>query len=523
MATQTDGGHEPGLSRRLRLGQLLGVLAAGPALVVLASVIVGIVTLTHQNGVRSNLLQHVEPANAASLRLLTAMVNQETGIRGYELTGEAVFLQPYHLGITQARVEERDLRADAVPGTIGSLDKARQRIDAWEMLTAGPALHLGAREVDPRARVDTSLNGKAQFDAIRASLAVLQDKLSAKVRSVKAQLDRSARATEIAFSVIGAALFVSVLSAGLLLRRFVTRPINRLSRSARRVARGELDHSLALLGPIDLEQLSEDLDGMRLRLLNELTASQEMQQQLAAFTTDLQRSNLELEQFAYVASHDLQEPLRKVTSFCQLIEDRYGDQLDETGHQYIAFAVDGAKRMQQLINDLLAFSRVGRGDQSVEQVALEDLVTAAVADLATVIEESGAVVTVGPMPTLAVEPALIRTVFQNLLANAIKFRGQAAPQVAIEARLDGTEWVFSCADNGIGIEPEYAERIFVIFQRLHTREAYPGTGIGLAMCRKIVEHHGGRMWLDQSHGEGTRICFTLSAEPTATTSGRLRT
>jgi light-regulated signal transduction histidine kinase (bacteriophytochrome) len=228
---------------------------------------------------------------------------------------------------------------------------------------------------------------------------------------------------------------------------------------------------------------------------------------------DLKRSNAELEQFAYVASHDLQEPLRKVASFCQLIEQRYDDQLDDRGRQYIAFAVDGAKRMQQLINDLLAFSRVGRSAAEQPVVAGDDVLRQALASLGEAIEENGAQIEVGPLPSVRGEPALLAAVFQNLIGNALKFhRDGGPPHIQISAEPRGDEWVFACADDGIGIEAEYAERIFMIFQRLHPKDAYAGTGIGLAMCRKIVEFHGGRIWLDTNPPDGrTTFRFTLPA------------
>jgi light-regulated signal transduction histidine kinase (bacteriophytochrome) len=226
---------------------------------------------------------------------------------------------------------------------------------------------------------------------------------------------------------------------------------------------------------------------------------------------DLQRSNAELEQFAYVASHDLQEPLRKVASFCQLLQRRYGGQLDERADQYIEYAVDGAKRMQVLINDLLAFSRVGRSAASAVPVALDEALAQARANLATAIAESGAVIEAGPLPVVLGEPALLTAVFQNLLSNALKFHGAAAPHVVVTVRRDGDQWEFSVSDNGIGIDAEYAERVFVIFQRLHDKSAYSGTGIGLAMSRKIIEFYGGRIWLDTAHSGGSRFLFTLPA------------
>ena len=505
----------------LRLGQLLTLAAAGPVLVVIVAVVVGLITITHQHSVQGDLLDHVEPANAAVLRLEIALLNQETGIRGFELTGDPTFLAPYTMGLAQARRYEARVRSLNVKGTMPALDAALSRIHIWETQTVAPTLARDSHARRPRNRLDTSLQAKAQFDAVRGALGALEDLLLSRVKAVKAELQHSSRTTEVAFSAVGVALLVSVLLAGLLMRRFVTRPIGQLADAARLVAAGDLSRRLAMTGPRDLERLSEDVDAMRARLLEELTAAREMEHQLSEAAVELRRSNAELEQFAYVASHDLQEPLRKVASFCQLLQERYHGQLDERADQFIDFAVDGAKRMQQLINDLLAFSRVGRRDQPLSEVSLDDLVAAAVSDLSSIIEESGAQVSVGELPTLAVEPALIRTVFQNLIANAVKFRAEAPPRVRIEAEHQEGDWLFSCTDNGIGIEPEYSERIFIIFQRLHTREAYPGTGIGLAMCRKIVEHHGGRMWLDESYTGGTRMRFTLPDTPTPSSAGRL--
>ncbi len=264
-------------------------------------------------------------------------------------------------------------------------------------------------------------------------------------------------------------------------------------------------------GARDIVDLGEDIGALRRRVVRELDALQEANQRLDDQALDLRRSNAELEQFAYVASHDLQEPLRKVASFTQLLQRRYGDQLDERADQYIEFAVDGAKRMQQLINDLLAFSRVGRVGTELEPVDVNVAAHDALDNLATTIEESGAVVEVGELPTVLGEPRLLSAVFQNLIGNAVKFRGEAPPVVRVSAQRDGAMWRFAVADNGIGIDAEYADRIFVIFQRLHPKEAYGGTGIGLALCRKIVEFHGGRIELDTSAREGTTFRFTLPA------------
>ena len=233
------------------------------------------------------------------------------------------------------------------------------------------------------------------------------------------------------------------------------------------------------------------------------------QQALEQAVTELRRSNQELEQFAYVASHDLQEPLRKIASFCNLLESRYAEQLDEKANVYLHYIVDGAMRMQALVNDLLLYSRVTTRGKEFAPVDLNNALQEALANLDVAVTESSARVTHDPLPTVNGDTAQLGRLFQNLVGNAIKYRGEAPPQVHISAANESGEWVFSVRDNGIGIAPEYAERIFVIFQRLHTREEYGGTGIGLSVCKKIVERHGGRIWVESQEGCGATFYFSL--------------
>jgi len=225
----------------------------------------------------------------------------------------------------------------------------------------------------------------------------------------------------------------------------------------------------------------------------------------------LVRSNNDLEQFAYVASHDLQEPLRMVSNFTQLLGKRYRGKLDPEADEFIAFAVDGAARMHTLIQDLLDYSRVGRNGKSFAPADTNEILAAAMANLAVAIRESGAIITHDSLPTVRGDRAQLIRLFQNLVDNAIKFRSREAPHIHVSAaaREWGAGWVFSVRDNGIGINPQYAERIFIIFQRLHTRAEYPGTGIGLAVCKKIVERHEGRIWLESDLGKGSVFYFTL--------------
>ena len=337
----------------------------------------------------------------------------------------------------------------------------------------------------------------------------MQAEISAARAGAVAALNDSATVLDAVFIAVAVGLAAIVVLLALGLRAAAIRPLHRLAEQARRVADGDFGHEVSLTGPREVTSLAADVNRMRERILQELSATQNANTVLQAHTEELERSNSELEQFAYIASHDLQEPLRKVASFTQLLQRRYAGQLDARADQYIEFAVDGAKRMQALINDLLSYSRVGRSAREPALVSSDAALTQARNNLAAAMEETGATVETGHLPLVLAELTLLTAVFQNLLSNSLKFSGGKPPRIVITTSRDGPFWQFSFTDNGIGIEPEYAERIFVIFQRLHERSAYPGTGIGLAMTRKIVEYFGGRIWLDTTYTEGSRFLFTL--------------
>lgn len=248
-----------------------------------------------------------------------------------------------------------------------------------------------------------------------------------------------------------------------------------------------------------------------------IKARQDLEQSVA----ELGRSNADLQQFAYVASHDLQDPLRMVSSYTQLIARRYKGKLDADADEFIAFAVDGANRMQRLIQDLLAYSRVKTGGRQFEPTAMETVLKAALDNLTNAVKESHAIITHDPLPAVMGDEKQLAQLFQNLLSNALKFGGAQPPHIHISAKQADGDWVFSVRDDGIGIDPQYAERIFVIFQRLHTREEYPGTGIGLAICKKIVERHGGRIWVESERGKGATFYFTMRDEEPASSTQTL--
>jgi PAS domain S-box-containing protein len=241
----------------------------------------------------------------------------------------------------------------------------------------------------------------------------------------------------------------------------------------------------------------------------DITERKRSEDELKRLLSELERSNKELEQFAYIASHDLQEPLRMVASYVQLLEKKYQGRFDEKADKYIYFAVDGVKRMQKLIDGLLAYSRVPRGGQFT-RVDANQAFSHAVANLSIAIKESGAVVTRDDLPAVFGDEIQLSQLFQNLIGNAIKFRrAEVAPVVRVSSTKDGDHWIFSVSDNGIGMDPEYFDRVFLIFQRLHAREEYPGTGIGLALCKRIVERHHGRIWVESTPGKGSIFFFTI--------------
>ena len=497
---------------QLRVGQSLSITIG----VLLAFAVIGIglalaanVRLTDR---RNLLLDQIGPSLRSAIRLEDALVNQETGVRGYLIDPQPSFLEPYRQGLQAEAGAFADLRARTGatgPLVARELREVRERVDAWRGQFVTPALRDAAsmERLSPQA----SVLGRMLFEDLRAPLDRLQSALNAEDSRARSQLVSAADLLRWTLVAAGILILGSVLGAGVFLRRMVTGPLARLGAEARRVAGGEFAVPLAVgRGPREIAEMGAEIDAMRARIVRELGLVQDAHVRLAAQAEELRRSNEELEQFAYVASHDLQEPLRKVASFCQALQMRYYDRLDERANQYIDFAVDGARRMQVLINALLDLSRVGRGSDPARRVELEEVLATTRRSLAAELQATGAELIVeGPLPAVRGERSLLISLFQNLIGNAVKFHGAERPVVRVACDAGTGEWQLSVADNGIGIEPEYAERIFQIFQRLHTREAYAGTGIGLALCRKIVERHGGRIWLDPAYSPGARFRLTL--------------
>ncbi|CAN3129255.1 sensor histidine kinase [Mycobacterium sp. smrl_JER01] len=496
------------------------------------AVLVGGVTvavLLHRTDqVSGQLIENIQPARVAAYQLQAALRDQETAVRGYLIAADRQFLLPYDQGREveqEAAAAIRQLEQDR-PDLLQDLDAIEEASGAWRTGYAEPII----ADVLPGnpAAVDPALTeqGKAAFDRLRGLFDTQNEHLSQARNDGLAELDRFRALRNVVLVTMAGIFVVTIVLLALMLRAALVRPLGALAQACRRVAEGSFGERIVARGPRDIRGIAVDVENMRQRIVEELDASRAATEALDVHAEELRRSNAELEQFAYVASHDLQEPLRKVASFCQLLEKRYGDKLDERGVEYIGFAVDGAKRMQILINDLLTFSRVGRLNTTESDVDLDSVLDIALSNLATAVEESAAVIDrpADGLPTVKGDPTLLTMLWQNLIGNAVKFRGEGeAPRVVIDVVRgsgdDAHSWSFSLTDNGIGIAPEFAEKVFVIFQRLHGRDAYTGTGIGLALCKKIVEHHGGMIWIDTSYTGGTRFRFTLpvSVDDTAGT------
>ena len=498
----------------LLLAAVLAFLATGATMTALAN-----------RGQVDTLLDSVVPMRASANNLLAALVDQQTSVRGYVLNGAEADLKPYRDGVNQEAQQAAAIQASssASPQIRVQLATVTSLAQKWRATVAEPA--IAAVRANDRATASAVVGDSAriQFDEVRAAVSAMQDTMQqARDEAVATVKDTSAT---LLFVLIVAAILVIAGGTGLLvlLQRMVIAPVTDLAAQVRSVARGKYDRVISTSGPPELEVLARDVDSMRQQIAADLAEAERARQTIEATNlalgqqaAELTRSNRDLEQFAYVASHDLQEPLRKVASFCQLLQRRYQGQLDERADQYIAFAVNGAQRMQRLINDLLAFSRIGRSSAGFTDVDVDHLLGETVSQFDGAVESAGAEVTWSNLPVVRGEEPLLATLFTNLISNSLKFRRpDLPPRVHISGRRLDDVWEISCVDNGIGIEGEFAEKVFVIFQRLHPRDSYPGTGIGLAVAKKIVEYHGGAIWIDTSGTDGATIRFTLpiAAEP----------
>ncbi|MDG4790093.1 ATP-binding protein [Micromonospora sp. WMMD1102] len=495
------------------VGLVLGLLAAGAAVVA-----------TDNRQHLDTLLNKTGPLRTDGQALLSTLVDQQGGVRGFAVTANDADLAPYREGVRReaALIASMDALLDDQPEIRRELYTVRDHARQWRAVVAEPAIELTTGSGPEAAQEFLTTQTGARFTELRGEVEALQGSILELRNSVAENARRTGNA--LVLLLVLAAIVVVLAGLALLtsLNRLVIGPVTTLAAQVREVAGGAYQREIEQVGPPELAALAGDVDGMRRRIAADLAEVRQAREriewvnsQLEKQAEELVRSNRDLEQFAYVASHDLQEPLRKVASFCQLLQRRYAGKLDERADQYIAFAVDGAQRMQRLINDLLAFSRIGRITSGFGDVDLNAVMTEVAAQTENTRRYVGGELTWSELPVIRGEETLLINLLANLVGNSLKFRRpDVPPKVHVSARLVGDEWEISCQDNGIGIESEFADKIFVIFQRLHAKDAYPGTGIGLAIVKKIVEYHGGRVWVEPGAvAEGTVIRFTLPVPP----------
>ncbi len=505
MAAPTRGGSGWTLSRRL------GAALVGFSLLLLVAGLGLIVVLRRADRALTRQTQRTFPARVAASQLLTSVVDQETGLRGFALTQDQDFLDPYRKGLVDEQEARAQLERFIQPGDPARLALANvdAAITAWRDQYAS----LRTSGASGTGADSTTRFGRELFVRVRQTNAALDVQLTRQVNAARANADRDRNLVLAVLGLMAVAVAAAVVGLRRALQTTVLRPMSELAKQVAIVSRGEHTTAIRPEGPPDIQAMGAGVESMRLELLSASAEVEKQRRGLELRAIELARSNADLEQFAYVASHDLQEPLRKVASFCQLLEQRYAGQLDERADQYIAFAVDGATRMQRLINDLLAFSRVGRTSEGRVSVELAATVAKAWSELDARVQQAEARLEVDLAPgseCVIADPSLLHLLFTNLLGNAVKYRQpDVAPVVRVTTVAEEPNVRVQVADNGIGIPDEYAEKVFVIFQRLHGREEYEGTGIGLALAKKIVEFHGGAIAIDASPLGGTCISFTL--------------
>lgn len=431
-------------------------------------------------------------------RGLTALVDMETGARGFLITGKDIFLEPYKAGAIRFDQIVASLRnGTSDPQRLRELHHLQELHVEW-MANAGRSIarRRKAKNLDEAFRgvEQRAVARKIRMDTMRDIFGhILQTETAVlEERTLRQRQLQGLTQVTLWLGAIFSIAFTAVLGSLVI-------------SSTRKV-----DASAAILA-----QANASLAESNARMNEEITERKRAEVRLADTVEELRRSNSDLEQFAYVASHDLQEPLRAVGGCVQVLKMRYQDKLDERGEQLIAHAVDGAQRMQNLINDLLTYSRVGTHGAAYQPVEMERTVQNVLRSLAPAIAESGALITHDPLPKILGDGGQLELVLQNLVSNAMKFKGERPPSIHIGCAATEDEYIFSVRDHGLGIDAQYFDRIFVMFQRLHTRTEFPGTGIGLAVCKKIVERHGGHIWVESELGQGSIFYFSIPINGTA--------
>lgn len=420
--------------------------------------------------------------------LLSTIQDMETGQRGYLLTGQEIYLQPFNEGIADlpsrlSRIEglasSHGVTSQQIRDLHAAIDAKAKELQKTIDLRRQQDLPAALREVNTNRGHGYMLRIRSLIDAIKEQqMSVFRERLD------------SQRRKQVQLEVV---LAIGVLLAFVLVY---------------------LAHRFSVAYSLERDRAEKEVwrlhDSLEQRV-KERTAELQLQtQELEKRSTELQRSNADLTQFAYLASHDLQEPLRMIASYIALLARRYQNQLDETAQRYVNFVIDGANRMETLIHDLLAYSSAGTQAVKKEPIPAEKIVQVALRNLEIPIKESSATVTYNDLPVIEADRVKLTQVMQNLIGNAIKFhKSGVSPEISITAQHAPGEWIFGVSDNGIGFDPAYSDRMFQVFQRLHAVGKYPGNGIGLAICKRIIEHHGGRLWAESQPGAGATFLFSL--------------
>lgn len=460
------------------------------------------------------------PALLESEVLARSYSDQEAGLRGYLVAGRDDFLEPYVAGRAAERRSLSRLRTLLAgrPDLLARVAAVRDEARAWHDTVAQPAITRTRRDGASAMSVADVEVGKVRFERVRDRLAELQAPLRTAQEEAGASL--TAYQDRLAGILVAGLLGLVVVAviAWQALRRWVVEPLRDLGSEVDRVETGDLSRQMSVAAaPKEIMELTSQVERMRVRILHEYALAEDARaeamaarSQLEVQAEDLRRSNAELEQFAHVVSHDLQEPLHSLAGFLELLSEESGASLDDTGQLYLQRAQSGVDRVRQLLRDLLEYARVTTHGQPFGQVDMQRVVDEVLAELDDELHETGAVVTATDLPTVKGDAFQLTQLMRNLLENAIKFRSESPPSVVVTADRGEGEWLFSVGDNGIGIDPRYAIHVFTIFQRLHGRDEFAGTGVGLAISKKIVERHQGRIWVESKPEGGATFFFTLA-------------
>jgi signal transduction histidine kinase len=496
------------------------LVASGLLAVVLGAAFVVLIFAMREQRQSARLALRSQEAIAAGQELQKTVVSMDTGVRGFVANGSPHALAPWYGGLRDYPAQSRHLErlVSDVPSQRAAAAGAQAAIVDYVDLWARPLIALARSRPAVARSVSGNATGRERVDAIRRRFEALfgSERAVATKREQRAE-SRSDLAEGLATGGVALAL-AAALALALYLGRAIVRPVRRVAGAAEQIAGGDLQARVRTRRVDEFGDLARAFNSMA-------QALESGRSQLMAQTQELERSNRELDHFASVTSHDLKEPLITVARFAELLKRRYGGRLDATADQIVDAIVAGSDRMQALIRDLLEYSRVGHGEPRREPTSFEALLESTRANLEGKLSEQAGTLTADPLPVVEGDPKQLAQVLQNLVSNGLKFSDGGPPRVHVSAVAENGGWRFSVRDNGIGIDPAHAARIFQPFERLHAQDRYEGTGIGLAICQKIVERHGGRIWVDSAPGEGSTFHFTLpsrdsGAAPSAAAAAR---